>query len=206
MANQVAPFGLRLARTFNQAAYNAQVNTYHIASSDGSAYYLGDVVKSAASADANGVPDVAKITNGTDTPRGFIVGVLPTLSGWNMSDMRGTDLGLSQVSIPATKNRDYYVMVCDDPEAMFEVQGDSTATNQTSANVNKNASLTIAAPSPATLALSATVINSGSIATTSSLIIRLVGLAPIPGNGFGANATWLGKFNQHELASNTAGV
>lgn len=206
MANVVAPFGLSLARTINQASYNAQTNLYHIPSSDGSAYYIGDIVKSAANADANGISDVAKITNGTDTPRGFIVGVYAANPSVNTSDMRGPDLGLSQVSIPATKTRDYYVMVVDDPEAVFWVQGDSTGTNQVAANANKNASLTIAAPSTATFPVSATVVNSSTIATTSTLIIKLMGLAQLPGNGFGANATWVGKFNAHELMGLTAGI
>jgi hypothetical protein len=206
MSNVVAPFGLALARTANQAAFNAQTNLYYIPSTDNNAYYVGDVVKSLANADGNGVPGVVKITNGTDTPRGFIVGILPSPPSLNSSDMRGPDLGLSQVSIPATKTKAYYVMVVDDPEAIFWVQGDSTGTNQVAANVNKNASLTIAAPGTATYPVSATVINSSTIATTQSLIIRLMGLAQIPGNGFGANATWVGKFNQHELASNTAGI
>jgi hypothetical protein len=33
-----------------------------------------------------------------------------------------------------------------------------------------------------------------------------MGLAQLPGNGFGANATWVAKFNQHELMGNTAGI
>jgi len=206
MANVVAPFGLALAKTVNQAAFNAQTNLYYIPSSDSNAYYIGDVVKSLANADANGVPGVVKITNGTDTPRGFIVGIYPVNPSVNTSDMSGPDLTLGQVSIPATKTRAWYVMVVDDPEAIFWVQGDSTATNQVAANSNKNASLTIAAPSNATYPLSATVINSSTIATTQGLIIRLMGLAQLPGNGFGANATWVGKFNQHELMGNTAGI
>lgn len=204
MANVVAPFGLRIARTGNQAAFNAQLNTYWIPSTDNNALYVGDPVKSLANADGNGIPGVVKITNGTDTPRGFVVGVYPSLLGGN--SMQGTNLDLTQVSIPATKTRDYYVMVCDDPDVIFEVQGDSTGTNQIAANANKNASLTIAAPSTATFPVSATVVNSSTIATTSTLIIRLMGLAQIPGNGFGANATWLAKFNMHELMGGTAGI
>lgn len=204
MANVVAPFGLRIARTGNQAAFNGQLTTYWIPSTDGSAYYVGDIVKSLANADGNGVPGVIKITNGTDTPRGFIVGVLPTVLGGN--SMQGTNLDLTQVSIPASKTRDYYVLLCDDPDVIFEVQGDSTGTNQVAANANKNANLTVAAPSTATFPLSATVINSSTIATTSTFIIRLMGLAQFPGNGFGANATWNARFNEHELAGNTAGI
>jgi hypothetical protein len=75
MANVVAPFGLSLLRTINQAGFNAQTNWYWIPSTDNNAYYVGDVVKSLANSDGTGVPGVVKITNGTDTPRGFIVGV-----------------------------------------------------------------------------------------------------------------------------------
>jgi hypothetical protein len=206
MANVVAPFGLSLLRTINQAGFNAQTNWYWIPSTDNNAYYVGDVVKSLANSDGTGVPGVVKITNGTDTPRGFIVGVAVSPPSVNSADMRGPDLGLSQVSIPATKTKDYYVMVVDDPEAVFTIQGDSTGTNQVAANANKNASLTVAAPSTATFPVSATVINSSTIATTQALIIRLMGLAQLPGNGFGANATWVAKFNQHELMGNTAGI
>ena len=76
MANVNAPFGLRPTKTINGASWNDQGNLYHIPAGDTSAYYIGDVVKSAANADANGVPDVAKAL-GTDVLRGVIVGVLP---------------------------------------------------------------------------------------------------------------------------------
>lgn len=206
MANVQAPFGLALAKTSNQAAYNAQANVYFIPSTDGNAMYIGDIVKSVASSDANGVPTVTKITNGTDTPRGFIVGVLPSNPSVNNTDMSGPDLGLSQVSIPASKNRGYYVMVVDDPEAMFWVQGDGTATNQVSTKLGLNCSLTIAAPSNAAFPVSASCVSSASMAVTSSLIIRLMGLAQIPGNVNGAFATYIGKFNQHELMGNQTAI
>jgi len=202
MANVNAPFGLRPVKTINGASWNDQGNLYHIPAGDTSAYYIGDVVKSAANADANGVPDVAKAA-GTDVLRGVIVGVLASVPYG--TSLQGATLDLANTFIPATKTRDYYVMVNDDPETVFECQGDATATNQVAANSNKNASLTITAPT-APGQWSNTVISSSTINTTNTLNMKLMGLAQKPNNAFGAYARWLVKINLHELAGGTAGI
>jgi hypothetical protein len=90
----------------------------------------------------------------------------------------------------------------DDPNVVFQVQFDSTGVTQ--ANSHKNAALTItanqtglsqSAPQSSTVATAA--------ATTNTLPIRLLGLAQIPNNTFGANATALAKFNIHEFGVGT---
>lgn len=202
MANVNAPFGLRPTKTINGASWNDQGNLYHIPAGDTSAYYIGDVVKSAANADANGVPDVAKAL-GTDVLRGVIVGVLPSQPYG--TSLQGATLDLANTFVPATKTRDYYVMVCDDPETVFECQGDVTATNQVATNANKNASLTVAVPT-APGQWSNTVVSSSTIATTNTLNMKLMGLVQKPNNAFGAYARWLVKINLHELAGGTAGI
>lgn len=199
-----APWGLAPVEMGDGSPWNGSVHRYFIPSADGNAYYIGDAVKSLANADANGVPGVI-IAAGTDTLRGSIVGVevVPP----EAVSLAGFDIGASIVNIPATKTRDYYVYVCDDPTVVFEVQGDLTATNQTAANSNKNCSLTVAAPSPTTLPYSATVVNSGSIAVTQALNIKLMGLSmKRPTTGYGAFAIWRCRINQHELMGNTAGI
>lgn len=202
MANVNAPIGLRPVKTFSAANWNEQANLYHIPSGDTSAYYIGDVVKSSANADANGVPDIAKAL-GTDTLRGVVVGILASVP-YGIS-LQGATLDLANTFVPATKTRDYYVLVADDPNTIFEVQGDGTATNQVAANVNKNCSLTVAAPT-APGQWSSTVVNSSTIATTNTLNIRLMGLVQKPTNAFGAYARWLCKINLHELTVGTTGV
>lgn len=202
MANVNRPFGLRPVKTYSSGSWNEQANIYHIPSTDGSAYYIGDVVKSSAGADANGVPDVAKAL-GTDVLRGVVVGVLASVP-YGIS-LQGATLDLANTFVPATKTRDYYVLVADDPHTIFEVQGDATATNQVAANVNKNCSLTVAAPT-APGQWSATVVASATIATTNTLNIRLMGLVQKPGNEFGAYARWLCKINTHELGNAVAGI
>lgn len=203
MANVNKPFGLAPVRTIG-GTWGQQTTTYYIPSTDTLAYYLGDVVLSAADADANGVPAVIKATTGTETLRGVLVGVYP--ANWNAQSIAGTVLDLGITSIPATKARAYYVQVVDDPNVVFTVQGDATATLQVAASANKNCSLTIAAGAT-TVSCSGTVINSSTISTTSTLNIKLMGLAQIPNNAFGAYAQWYCKINCHELQSvGTTGV
>lgn len=196
MANTNKPFGFAPVRTI-AGTWSEQATVYYIPSTDNSAYYIGDVVISAAAGDANGIPGVAKATVGTETPRGVIMGVLPV---FQTPSIQGTQLSLEITSIPATKTHDYYVLVIDDPAVVFAVQGDGTATNQTAANCNKNCSFTVAAGAT-TVSASGTVINSGSINTTNTLNVKLMGLQQIPNNAYGAYAVWLAKFNLHELSA-----
>lgn len=204
MANVAAPSGLAPVMHMNGNPWNGACRRYYIPSSDGNAYYIGHPVKSLANADANGVPGVV-VAGGTDTLRGAIVGVEQAAP--EAVSLAGVDLPLSRVNIPATKTRDYYVYVVDDPDVIFEIQGDTTGTNQVAANANKNAQLTVASPSNTSLPYSATVINSSTIAVTQAHNIKLMGLSQRrPASEFGASATWYVKINQHELMGNTAGI
>lgn len=204
MANVNKPFGLNPVMQRNGAPWNGQVVRRYIPSSNGNAFYVGSPVISLAAADANGVPGVDVAAAGS-TIRGVVVSV--ETSAPDAVSLQGPDLGLSRLNVPATKTRDYYVYVCEDPDTIFEIQGDGTATNQIATNANKNAQLTIAAPSDTTMPLSATVINSGTIAVTQAHNIKLMGLSQRrPAPEFGAYAVWLCMINQHELMGNTAGI
>lgn len=205
MANVQSPFGMRPVGSMTGAPYMGRVTRYYIPSTDNNAYYEGDCVLSTNNADASGIPAMVKATAGTETCRGIIVGfeqanlvyppgAVPNLGGIN------TTILPTQVSIPATKGQDYYILVADDPHLMFFMQADSTATNQTAAKANNNCSFTVTAPSTATFPVSASVINSSTIAVTATLNIKLLGLAQIPGNTFAAFATYVCTWNLHELS------
>lgn len=202
MANLVAPRGFVPARYLNGAAWNGASNLYYIPSTDTNQYNIGDTVKSAAGGDANGVPQVVKITNGTDACRGVIVGV--QLAAQNTSSFQGANLDLTVQNIPATKTRDYYVLVVDDPAVLFSIEDDGLSA-LTAAACNKNASYTVANPT-APRQNSATVLTTASVATTQGLSLKILGLEQSPNNAYGVNANWIVKFNQHELLGNTAGV
>ena len=204
MANFVQPRGFVPSRYRDGSAWNGQMNMYYIPAADGNIYSPGDVVKSAAGGDANGIPQVVKITNGTDTARGVIFGVVTATP--NLPSVQGVNLDLTIQNIPASKSRDYYVLVCDDPNLLYELQDDGLTPGTTIATAcNKNASYTVTNPT-APQQNSATVLNSASIATTAGLSLKIMGLVQKANNAYGANATWLVMFNQHEFQGNTAGV
>ncbi|MBU6264869.1 MAG: hypothetical protein KGM14_01575 [Actinomycetales bacterium] len=202
MANVVAPKGFVPSRYMDGSAWNGAANMYCIPSSDGSVFSPGDAVKTAAGGDANGIPYVQKAA-GTDTVRGVVVGVL--VANPNNPSLVGTTLDLTLQNIPATKAKDYYVLVADDPNILFEIQDDGLNAGTTVATAcNKNATFTVANPT-SPQQNSASVLNSGSIATTNTLNLKIVGLVQKPNNAYGANATWLVRFNLHELTGGTTG-
>lgn len=202
MANFIAPRGFVPSRYLDGSAWNGAVNTYFIAAADSNAFYPGDAVKTAATSDANGVPGITKITNGTDAMRGVVIGFL--LAPPYSVSFQGTNIDLTVQSVPATKAKDYYALVVDDPDVLFEIQDDGLAA-LTATAVNKNATFTVAAPT-APIQNSATVLSTASVATTNTLNLRIFGLMQRDNNTFGINAKWLVKINLHELQGGTAGI
>lgn len=214
MANVNAPFGLMPVEHLDGSPYNGRATRYYIPSTDGSAYYIGDVVCLAGaanggagtqSADANGVPSIGKYVNGDTLLLGPIIGV--EVVNPNAASNQGTSLALEQIYIPATKTKDYYVYVADDPNLIFEIQGDATSTNQTAAKSTYNAEITVATPSSGNQ--SASVVQSSSIALTATLALKLMGLSQrqfAGGNAFGAYAVWRCKINNHQYGNIVAAL
>ena len=213
MANVNAPFGAAVYKGGGSYASNQRASIYSIPTSDSSnAYYMGDEVKAAASGDVNGVPNVTKITNGTDAIRGFIVGIIPagTFPNPQMFPGASSSLSLETNYVPATKAVSYYVLVEEDPTTIFVMQDDGiTTANLVAASCNLNASITVTAGGT-TNSSSGSVILSSSMATTSTLCLKLQGLAQGPWDGvpnkYGAYAKWLCRINVSELTGSFAGV
>lgn len=202
MPNRNAPQGFVPVRYLTGSSWDGQSNMYFIPSTDGSAFAVGDAVKSAAGGDANGVPAVAKAA-GTDVVRGVIVGCLPS-APYGQS-LQGVALDLAVQTIPATKLKGYYVLVVDDPNVLFEVQDDAVGGPLTATACNKNATFTVANPAGVSQ-VSGSQLTIASVAVTSTLNLKIVGLSQRDDNAFGANAKWLVKFNLHELLGGTAGL
>lgn len=202
MANLVAPRGFVPSRYINGAAWNGAANVYCILAAEPNQINPGDAVKSAAGADANGIPALTKAL-GTDIVRGVVIGVLSAPPG--LPSLVGTNLDLTIQNIPATKAKDYYVLVVDDPQVLFEIQDDGLAA-LTAAAANKNASFTVANPT-APQQNSASVLATGTVAAgNAALNLKIFGLVQRPDNAFGVNAKWLVAFNTHELAGPRAGI
>lgn len=204
MANFSTPNGLSPVGMTTGAPWNQQARLYQIPQADGSAYYIGDAVKSAAGIDTTSgqfAPAIAKAAAG-NTLRGVIVSFQlpsPTLYAQNNFDP-------TILSVPATKTKDYFAWVVDDQNVIFEMTDDGITTgNLVATAVGKNANFTVAAPSGISQQ-SATVILSSSIATTSTLPLKIIGLKAVAGNSAAPFARWLVRINAHEFFGLTAGV
>lgn len=196
MANTDRPFGLRPVSYLNGSPWNGQVNMYLVPSSDASAIYVGDPVKSGGTAgaagvvvngiDVEGMPTIAVAAAG-NTLRGVVVGFLPKQSD------------LTVLHREASTNR--IALVVDDPNVVFEVQEDSGGAATAAVDVGENADILYTAGS-STTGQSAVELDSSTHATTSAQL-RILGFVKRPDNAIGTNAKLLVKINEHELASTT---
>jgi hypothetical protein len=198
MANVNAPFGFSPIIYGTSGNNNQQQRVYYVPSTDTSAYYIGDVVKAVNGGDASGTPAIAKCASG-DIPRGTVTGVLQ--ANPNNPSLVGTNIDLTITSVPASKAQAYYVLVNDDPDQAYVIQGDSTAFATT--DLNKNASYTVAAPSQPNQ-LSATVLTGTT--TSSTAVLKIVGIESVPGNNLGAYVRFIVLFNNAELLRPSAGI
>ena len=200
MANANTPRGLSPVGTITGAAYNEQGRLYSIAIDASNTYAIGDVVKASAGSDANGVPYAIKAVT-TDTPLGVVVGIRVSDPGVSLV---GTTLALNTIYLPLSSGT-RYAYVVDDPNVIFEVEGD--ATGVAAADVFKNAGLSITA-NQTTLAMSAplsnTVLNASSFLASSAsgslaLPLQIIGLVQAVNNAPGAYASALVKWNKHQF-------
>lgn len=205
MANANRPTGLSPIGCMGSSGTDFPANLYAIANDASNTYAIGDIVKTAAGCDVNGVPLVTKCASG-DVPVGIIVGFRVSDPGVSLV---GSNLNLNITYLPKSSGT-RYVMVADDPDVIFEVQMDSTAI--TLANLHKNANLTITADDTTALAsspVSSTVITGSTVNTTNTFIVRMLGLIQRDDNQItsstvaGAYCRVRAKFNCHEYSTST---
>lgn len=197
MANANRPSGLTAVKHLISGPYNAQGNIYQIAAADTNAYAIGDPVVSSGSGDANGVPGIT-LAAATGAIRGVIMGLgtYETLIA-NPNNLNST------IRPSGAQATDWYAIVADDPNIIFEVQEPGTGTPLTAAAIGFNVNLVVGTNNGFQ---SGWTINNTGAAVTSTLQVRLLGLSRRQDNAFGLAAKWLVKINNHELSAGTAGV
>lgn len=195
MANANRPSGLSPVRTITGAPWNQQANLYSIAAGYATALAIGDPVISSGTADSNGVPGIA-LAAATGPIRGVIVGL------GKYEGLMANPSNLDSTIRPASDPAEWFAMVVDDPNVIFEVQ-DSGATPLAAADVGLNTDLVLGANNGY---VSGWTVDGTTKAVTATLQVRLLGLARRQDNAFGQYAKWLVKINAHELAAGTAGL
>ena len=191
MANTDNARGLSLARAQGSAGYTGGANKYYVPTSDGTAIYLGGVVKLAGSADADGVPSVTGNVTAGDVLVGVVVGV--------ESDTR-------ESTTYRAASTERYILVADDPNAVFEIQEDSTGGALAATSVGLNASLAAITSGSTTNGRSTMELDSSTAATTATLDLSILRLVPRADNEIGTNAKWQVRLNNHQFADGATGV
>lgn len=198
MPNFNTPAGLVPVEYLLGTPWSGKARRYHIPAADTNAYAIGDPVTLNGTADARGVAGVVLATPGAGMI-GPVVGMGGTAYGGPSVD----PTNLNTTVIPATKLRDYYVLVADDPNIIFEVQEIGTGTALVAAAVSLNCNLVAATNSGY---MSGWVLNNATEATTSTLDVKLLGLRQFTGNEFGFFSKWNVLINNHLYRGGVAGV
>jgi hypothetical protein len=189
MANADRPFGAKPVGQ-NGGAFNGQVNRYYIPATDSTIMAVGDIVKLAGSADADGIPTVTRAA-ATNTPVGIIV-------GFDWPDRTYED---NPQYKPASVEA--YALVADDPNVKFIIQEDGAIV---AASVGLNTDILVANANSVT-GQSQVELDSSEVNTTSTLVVRIESLYQVANNAIGTNAVWVCGFNVHQFGSvGVAGV
>lgn len=203
MANVNRPSGFIPHEYLNGAPWNGQARIYCIAAAySAAALYIGDPVISAGSADAFGTPTIA-LGAATGALRGVIVGL--GTSPNMMGNAGNPDITYRPA---AAQTKDWYAMVVDDPNVLFEIQEKSNTTQLAATEIGLNTVPILAAGNGFVSGWQLASVTDATPATTATLQLRLMGLVRRVDNEFGAYAKHIVKINVHELGTGTgaAGV
>lgn len=189
MANVSRINGARPVRYLNGAPWTGKVKRYYVPSTDATALFVGDFVKSAGSADADGVPTVAQAAAG-NTLLGVVVGIEP-----NPNNLSAVYRAASTAA---------YVYVADDPNIVYEIQEDSVGGAMNATNVGNNGDIVVGSGNTSTGASAMQLDSSDVIATTTSTAqLRVIRLASRVDNEIGTYAKWEVLINEHEYKTTT---
>jgi hypothetical protein len=171
--------------------YSGGLNVYSAAAGDATAMFIGDPVKLSGTSQTVGdwiYADVDQAATG-DVIVGVVVAVLP-------------DTRDSVIYRAASTLR--LVLVCDDPNALFEIQEVSGGTPLAAADIGLNANFVVGTGSTTT-GLSGVELNNATEAVTNTLDLKIVGFSNKLGNEIGEHAKWLVRINRHQYANQVAG-
>jgi len=187
MANPNNPFGFRPIARLGGAPFS--VTTYAKPAADANAIFVFDLVGY-----LTGTPLALPENPNFNLPRIQSGSQLtPGTSLW-----LGASLSYGAASVASVHP------VTDEIDTIYIAQGDGSIT--TSSHVHKNANVSVSTGGSTTTKQSGMQVSASSIATTSSLDLRIQRIAMLTGNAEGANAIVEVTINKHALGQATAGV
>ena len=188
MANTSRINGFRPVKHLNGSPYNGQFRIYTLLAADGTATFVGDLVKLSGTADATGAyPSIAQAAAG-NAVIGAVVGFV----------VDPTNLNTPQYRLASTLR---YAMVADSPDLIFECQSDNGGAALAITDVGRAADISVGAGSTTT-GQSGMVLDSSTAATnTATFPLKILGFSQRADNEIGNDAKALVMINAHQLTS-----
>lgn len=200
--------GFRLVKNLAGGAMSAQTELMFVPASDSTVIMVGDAVSLLGdSRSPTGVPTVTRLASATGIPVGIVVGISYEGVGDTQNVPPVTDLNTPVYRRAST---DRYLLVCTDPNAVYEVQlaGAGPAAAAATAMVGLNGQFTLTAGNTTTGA-SGMQLDSAGQATTATLPLKIIGFPYRPDNtpGDAFFSFWV-KLNSatYGTGTGTAGV
>jgi hypothetical protein len=200
MANANRPCGFSPVQYLNGAPWNGQARLYSIDNDYATALYIGDPVISSGTSDANGVPGVV-LGAVTGALRGVIVGI-------GTSEALIANIANPNITYrpAAATTNDWYCMVVDDPNVIFEIQEVAGATQIAATEIGLNTAPIAGTGSGFVSGWQLQSVTGATPVVTATIQLRLMGLVRRHQNAFGAYAKHLVMINVHELAHGTGSL
>lgn len=190
MPNLDIQSGLSPVSYLGGVPYSGETRRFSVPASDGTALYVGDVVKLNGSSDATGkYPGVIKAVIGN-----VVVGVVTAVV-----------IETAESTIYRAASTLRFVDVAVDPNLEFEVQSDEGGGNLAITQIGLNASFLLGAGSTDT-GISGTELDTSTAAVTATLDMQILRLVDRPDNALGANAKVLVRLNNHQYVDGTLGI
>lgn len=213
MANTSRINGFRPVKHITGAPYNGQVNMYAVSSGNGTAIFVGDLVKLAADGNSDGIQFVVPATAGVAGTGAAAVGVVVSVQPAKVDPVTGkmtsgsTSLDTPQYLAASTAG---YVLVCDSPDMLFEAEATNggSAYSFAVADIGQNANM-FAGSGSTTTGASAHSVDMGDKGTTATLPLKVWGVSRRIDNEATGNYTKvLVQINNHQYkgSTGTAGV
>lgn len=193
MANADAPRGFEPVNADGQS-YCGRVNKYYVPAGNGTAIFIGDLVKLTGTSDASGKNPAVEVAAAGEVSIGAVVGWQSR--EWTPDDDDTTYLAASTAG---------YIHVADDPDQLFKAQEDSDTSTLAATSVGLNFNFVVGAGDTVS-GRSGMEIDSNTGATNGALPLQLLRLVPREDNELGSNAEWIVKINNHQRKHITTGV
>jgi hypothetical protein len=202
MANTSAIAGLVPSRYRSGAPWNGGGNLYCYLAAETNQIWVGDPVTTVGSAngDGFGTPAVKLATAGAAS-RGVVVAIGTTPQGGGYFN----PTNLNTINRPTgAQSINYYFLVCDDPDVLFEVQEGGAGAVLTATSINRNVNFSTGTRPSTSIIVSPTFLDNNTVNTTSTLNLKIFAAVQRADNTpFTALQKWLVSINNHEFSTGT---